>query len=109
MDRLDSDEIERRLTTLTGWRREGDEIRKSFTFPTFPATLEFVARVGERAEAADHHPDLDIRYTRVDVALSTHSAGGLTEKDFRLAGEIEALGKKATGGMGGGTGGNPLV
>ncbi|HUH12893.1 MAG TPA: 4a-hydroxytetrahydrobiopterin dehydratase [Longimicrobiales bacterium] len=109
MEKLDGGEIERRLARLPGWERRGEEIRKSYTFPAFSAALDFVARVGERAEAADHHPDMDIRYTRVDVALSTHSAGGLTEKDFALAAEIEALGQKATGGMEESTGGNPLV
>ena len=63
---------------------------KTFELPTFPDAIAFVTRIAERAEAADHHPDLDIRYRKVRVALSTHDAGGLTDKDFDLAAEIEA-------------------
>ena len=70
-------------------QRVGDEIVKTFELPTFPDAIAFVGRIAERAEAADHHPDLDIRYRKVRVALSTHDAGGLTELDFDLAAEIE--------------------
>jgi len=87
---LTDDRIAERLGTLDGWSREGDEIVKTFELPTFPDAITFVNRVAERAEAADHHPDLDIRYRKVRVALSTHDAGGLTDKDFDLAIEIEA-------------------
>lgn len=77
-----------RLAELPGWQRHGDEIRRTVELPSFRAALAFVAYVGELAEAADHHPDIDIRYSRVDLALTTHSAGGLTEKDFDLARRI---------------------
>jgi len=86
---LDDDQISTRLSTLPGWERVGDEIVKTFELPTFPDAIAFVGRIAERAEAADHHPDLDIRYRKVRVALSTHDAGGLTELDFDLAAEIE--------------------
>jgi 4a-hydroxytetrahydrobiopterin dehydratase len=86
---LDDDQISTRLTALPGWEREDDEIVKTFELPTFPDAIAFVGRIAERAEAADHHPDLDIRYRKVRVALSTHDAGGLTELDFDLATEIE--------------------
>ena len=86
---LDADQISTRLSALAGWEREGDEIVKTFELPTFPDAIAFVGRIAERAEAADHHPDLDIRYRKVRVALSTHDAGGLTELDFDLASEIE--------------------
>src|SRR5262249_44697269 len=86
---LDDDRITERLASLPGWTREGDEIVKTFELPTFPDAITFVTRIADRAEAANHPPDLDIRYRKVRVALSTHDAGGLTEKDFDLATEIE--------------------
>ena len=89
MAKLPEDRIAERLAPLSGWSREGDEIVKTFELPTFPAAIEFVTRIAERAEAANHHPDLDIRYRKVRVALSTHDAGGLTDNDFDLAAEIE--------------------
>lgn len=95
MARLDDTEIHQRLSALDGWERVGDEIHKTFTFDDFPGAVAFVDRVVEPAEAADHHPDLDIRYNRVLVRLSTHSEGGLTGKDFDLAAKIDALGPVA--------------
>jgi 4a-hydroxytetrahydrobiopterin dehydratase len=90
MPPLPDDEIEKGLSGLAGWARAGDEIEKTFELPSFPDAVAFVTRVGFLAEAADHHPDLDVRYRKVRVALSTHSEGGITEKDLALAGEIEA-------------------
>lgn len=87
--RLSDIEIQRNLGALPGWSRKGDALVKSFHFATFPAGVAFVARVADLAEAAQHHPDIDIRYTRVQCALSTHDAGGITAKDFALAHEIE--------------------
>lgn len=84
-------QIEERLAALEGWRRAGQEIRKTYHFENFRGALAFVNRVADRAERVDHHPDIDIRYNRVTLALSTHSAGGLTARDFDLAGEIEAI------------------
>jgi 4a-hydroxytetrahydrobiopterin dehydratase len=89
--RLDDTRIQTRLAPLAGWQRQGEEIRKTFQFPSFPAAIAFVAQVAEEAERADHHPDIDIRYRQVTLALSTHSAGGLTEKDFDLAETIERI------------------
>ena len=86
---LPDDQIAERLTGLEGWERSGDEIVKTFELPSFPEAIAFVTRVADRAEAADHHPDLDIRYRKVRVALSTHDAGGITTKDFALAAEID--------------------
>jgi 4a-hydroxytetrahydrobiopterin dehydratase len=88
---LDDPEIRARLDLLEGWTREGDVIRKTFTLNTFPAAIAFVNRIADQAEAVDHHPDIDIRYDRVACALSTHSEGGLTAKDFDLAGEIDRV------------------
>ena len=89
MAKLPDDRIAQRLAALSGWAREGDEIVKTYELPTFPDAIAFVTRIADQAEAADHHPDLDIRYRKVRVALSTHDAGGLTDKDFDLAAEIE--------------------
>jgi 4a-hydroxytetrahydrobiopterin dehydratase len=88
---LSDEEARARLDDLHGWTREGDVIRKTFTLDSFLAAVAFVNRIAERAEAADHHPDIDIRYDRVACALSTHSEGGLTARDFDLAAEIDAV------------------
>lgn len=87
--RLDDDAIASALRTLPGWERNGEAIVKTFTFPTFLQGIAFVARVAQVAEDANHHPDVDIRYTRVACALSTHDAGGITASDVELAREIE--------------------
>jgi 4a-hydroxytetrahydrobiopterin dehydratase len=88
---LADDQVSTKLRALPGWERDGDAIVKTYQLPTFLDAIAFVNRVAERAEAADHHPDLDIRYRKVRVALSTHSEGGITDKDFALATEIETL------------------
>ena len=89
MTKLAADDVEARVKGLAGWAVEGDAIVKEFRFGGFPEAIAFVVRVGMAAEVANHHPDLDIRYNRVRVALSTHSEGGLTEKDFALAAEAD--------------------
>jgi len=73
------------------WTREGIEITRTFTFRNFRKAMGFVVQVALLAERADHHPDIDIRYKQVTLRLSTHSAGGLTEKDFALAQQIDQL------------------
>ena len=85
-------EIAAALAALPDWTHEGDEIVKTFECASFPAAIAFVVQIGFLAEKADHHPDLDIRWRKVRVALSTHSEGGLTNRDFDLASEIEGLG-----------------
>lgn len=85
MARLSDDEISAGLAQLSGWARQGDTIVKTFKMLSFPAAVVFVAHVGFLAEAAGHHPDIDIRYNRVTLVLSTHDVGGLSEKDFALA------------------------
>jgi len=90
MTLLDNSTIDSALPNLN-WEREGDEIVRKFDCGTFPKALEFVNALGERAEAANHHPDIDIRWKDVTLRLSTHSAGGLTQKDLDLASEINAL------------------
>ena len=87
---LDDATIESATQEL-GWDRDGDEIVRKFDCGTFPKALEFVNALGERAEAANHHPDIDIRWKDVTLRLSTHSEGGLTQKDLDLAKEINQL------------------
>ena len=89
VDLLEEEEIEQRLDELGDWERDGDEIVKVFEFDDFSTAMQFVNDVAGLAERYDHHPDIDIRYSRVKLALSTHSEGGLTPRDFDLAGEIE--------------------
>ena len=89
MAKLTDAEISAGLAKLSGWSRNGDTIEKAFTFKAFQDGIRFVDRVAVAADAADHHPDIDIRYTTVKMSLSTHSAGGLTKNDLALAGEIE--------------------
>ena len=91
MAKLTEQEIASSMPQLQGWRREGDAIVKQYEFGKFAEGIRFVDRVAEAADAADHHPDIDIRYTKVTMSLSTHSAGGLTKKDFELAGRIDQL------------------
>ena len=89
---LTSEQITKGLRSCPGWEQYGDSIRRTYEFPNFRVSLAFVDFVGELAEARDHHPDIDIRYSKVKLSLSTHSAGGLTEKDFDLAGLIDGRG-----------------
>ncbi len=88
---LTEDQVQAALTGLPEWAREGDEIVRTYELDTFPGAIAFVGRVAVLAEAADHHPDLDIRYRKVRVALTTHDSGGLTAKDMELAGQIDAV------------------
>lgn len=74
------------------WLRDGEVLVREWVFRDFGGSLAFVNRVGQLAEAAGHHPDIDIRWNRVRLELSTHSAGGLTRADLELAEEIDALG-----------------
>jgi 4a-hydroxytetrahydrobiopterin dehydratase len=79
---LSNDEIGERLRALSGWSRKDSAIVRQFAFAGFPEAVEFVSRLVPGAEAADHHPDLTINYRKVTVSYSTHSEGGVTEKDF---------------------------
>ena len=91
MPRLTRDEIERRLKLVSGWSLDGDAIRKQYTFKGFPEAVAFVDRLVPEAEAADHHPDITINYKRVTLTYSTHSEGGLTDKDFDGAAAADRL------------------
>ena len=89
--KLSSDEIEQRLGDLADWDHEGDQIRKTFQLASFPMAIAFVTQVGFLAEAAGHHPDIDIRWRKVTLVLTTHDAGGLSAKDFDLAAQIDEI------------------
>lgn len=91
MPQLSDIEIQRSLGSLPGWARKGDALSKTYHFATFPAGIEFIRRVAVVAEKQQHHPDIDIRYTKICFVLSTHDAGGITEKDIALAHAIEEL------------------
>ena len=91
MSRLASDEIDRRLAALQGWTRDGEAIRKTYTFGSFPEAIGFVVRIAFAAEQVDHHPDIVVNSRRVTLTYTTHSAGGLTEKDFEGAREADRI------------------
>jgi 4a-hydroxytetrahydrobiopterin dehydratase len=84
-------EIEEKLKHLQGWTQQGKEIVREFAFENFIKAMQFVNTVAEQAEAAGHHPDIDIRYNKVRLALVSHDAGGLTERDFQLAASIDQI------------------
>lgn len=86
---LDEEEIEQRLDELGDWEREGIEIAKVFEFDDFHAAMKFVNEVAKLSDRYDHHPDIDIRWNKVKLSLTTHSEGGLTSRDFDMAGDIE--------------------
>ena len=91
MPAFSAQEAAARLAALPDWKIEGGELTRSFSFQDFLLALDFVNRVGRLAEEAGHHPDIDIRYNRVRLALVTHDQGGLTEKDFSLAAKVDHL------------------
>jgi 4a-hydroxytetrahydrobiopterin dehydratase len=91
MTRLSAEAIQEKLSRLEGWSLSGEAISKKYTLPSFLDAMGFVNQVADLAEQADHHPDILINYRRVTLTLSTHSEGGLTQKDFDLAEKIETL------------------
>jgi len=95
-EKLSDISIQRELGTLPGWSRKGDVITKTFQFRDFLTGIAFVSAEAKAADAADHHPDIDIRYTKVICTLSTHSAGGITQKDLDMARKIESAHEKTT-------------
>lgn len=91
MELLDSNSRADFLADHPDWRIDGETLHRDFDHASFAAAIGFVAAVGVLAEKAFHHPDIDIRYTTVSIALTTHDAGGLTAKDVALAGDIDEL------------------
>ena len=87
---LSDEEIAAALAGLPAWRRDGDTIVRELRFPTFRDAIAFVDRVAELAEAADHHPDIDIRWRRVVLSLTTKASHGLTARDVGLATQVDA-------------------
>jgi 4a-hydroxytetrahydrobiopterin dehydratase len=91
MKKLGAPEVKTSLATVPDWKRKGTVIARTYQFNDFPAAIKFVHAVAGLAEQAWHHPDIDIRWNRVTLALTTHDAGGLTKKDFALAKKFDAL------------------
>jgi 4a-hydroxytetrahydrobiopterin dehydratase len=91
MPKLSEPEIFAKMPTAKGWERHGDMLIRSWQFPSFRRALEFVNQVAVLAEKSDHHPDIILSYRKVRLELSTHSDGGLTDKDFELAAEVNAV------------------
>jgi 4a-hydroxytetrahydrobiopterin dehydratase len=91
MAKLTLTEVQKALGGVPHWKLAGDGITRVFQFKDFPAAIKFVNRLAELAEKASHHPDIDIRWNKVSLLLSTHDAGGLTVKDFDLARKIDMV------------------
>jgi 4a-hydroxytetrahydrobiopterin dehydratase len=91
MSVLTPEVVQERLRSLPQWKLEGEEIVREFKFADFVEAMAFVNRVAEQAEKAGHHPDIDIRYNKVRLALVTHDKGGLTEQDMQLATVADTL------------------
>jgi 4a-hydroxytetrahydrobiopterin dehydratase len=88
-EKLNEESIEGWLKGRDGWNRKSDTLKKEFSFDSFRDSIVFVNRVATLADAAEHHPDIDVRYDTVVIGLSTHDAGGITEKDLDLAEQID--------------------
>jgi len=85
MDKLEQQQIDDRLEDLSEWSQTGDTLQRTFRFDDFRAAMSFVERIAELAEQHQHHPDIMIRYDKVTLSLTTHDAGGVTERDFQFA------------------------
>ena len=92
MSILTSEMVQEALRSLPHWELEGKEMVRHYQFPDFAAAMVFVNQVAEKAEAADHHPDIDIRYNKVRLALISHDQGGLTQRDMKMARSLDSLG-----------------
>ncbi|MEO3808134.1 4a-hydroxytetrahydrobiopterin dehydratase [Sphaerisporangium sp. B11E5] len=91
MERLDDETITAKLAEIPDWHREGDEIRRTIVAPDFRTAIAIVNDIAEQAESLNHHPDIDIRWRKLHVALTTHDANGLTQHDFTLALRIDTI------------------
>lgn len=96
MAALPSEAIHKALARMPGWSYDGNELNKSYNFDSFMPGIEFVNRIAKVAEDAEHHPDITINYNVVGIRLSTHSEGGVTEKDFDLARKIDQIRSTST-------------
>ena len=88
---LDTDQITQELRSLPGWKLAGKAIERRYEFTDFSDAMVFVNKVGELAEAANHHPDIDIRYNKVLLSLMSHDSGGVTRRDVKMAHKIDGL------------------
>ena len=95
MPKLSQDELERALRDLPGWKMKDQAITKTYKHDSFAEAIVFVNAVAHLAELANHHPDIDIRYTNIAISLTTHDQGGITEKDVALARSIDEIRRKA--------------
>jgi len=91
MAALGNDTIHQGLAKMRGWSLQGKDLHKKYTFKSFLPGIEFVNKIAQAAESAGHHPDISINYNVVGISLSTHSEGGITEKDFDLAKKIDQI------------------
>jgi 4a-hydroxytetrahydrobiopterin dehydratase len=90
---LTDEQIKQTLGSLPGWQQQGKAIQRVFEFPDFKASMQFVNKIAEAAEQANHHPDIDIRYNKVTMALVSHDSGGVTQRDVRMAQKINEISK----------------
>ena len=97
MAKLTEAELKVFLDEMQGWTSLSNAIHREFTFPGFRSAIAFVDRVADLSESAGHHPDIEIHYNRVYLSLSTHDAGGVTEKDLALAAEIDLVAEPTAG------------
>lgn len=92
MEKLEENVVMEKLKSLNNWKYQNNQIGKEFEFKDFKSALNFVNNVGDEAEKMDHHPDIFLHsWNKVNITLSTHSAGGITDNDFNLANKIEAV------------------
>ena len=91
MSALNTKQVTLNLKAVPSWTKHEKEIQRTFTFKDFLSSIAFVNQVAEKAQKADHHPDIDIRFNKVTLTLTTHDEGGLTEKDFSLAGQCDEI------------------
>jgi 4a-hydroxytetrahydrobiopterin dehydratase len=91
MATLTNVELEQAIATIPDWRLESGELVREYKFPDFAAAMRFVNQVADEAETANHHPDIDIRYNRVRLALISHDSGGITQRDISMAKRITAI------------------
>ena len=91
MDKLASDQIEAQLASLPEWTLSGESLQRTIGFDDFQAAMGFVNKVAEVAEEVQHHPDILVRYAKVSLTLTTHDAGGLTQRDFDMASTLERV------------------
>lgn len=91
MSKMAPPDIEQKLAALPDWSLIGDAIQRTYGFKDFVESMEFVNRVADLAEQHQHHPDILVRYNKVTLTISTHDAGGLTDKDFSLAADLDAM------------------